>query len=317
MTITIIIILSIVNNSEKNVTFKIVLYKIIPYFSVFIITFLLNNIFYALSMKLLKVEKVPYVESSIPWGKMPVKEILNTSVRNFYSVYMGKQFIFINKVTITLFILSFFMVFLIKRNKRWVLLLLICLFVSVNSSFLILGTIGPIRALTPYFPIALSFLAFFIYVNTKAFYVKNAFVLGIILIGMWQINLSSFFANQEALIFSDELHYSQELITQLNALGIKNIGKYKLAIYGEKSFPSSQQVVYGEVLGHGFYNWDTESPIGSTNRIANFLENNGYPTERITTEEYQKVLPKLKESAVFPEKDSIKISENIILIRIS
>lgn len=315
--LAIVIILSLVNNSEKELTFIYILETVVPYVSVFIIAFFSNNFFYRISMKLLNVEKISYVESSIPWGKIPVREIFKSMVTNVDSVYKGNQTIFINKITFLLFLLSFIITLLIKKNKLWLLLLLTFLFISANSSFLILGGIGPIRALTPYFPIALAFICFFMYVNIKNIYTKNLFTLGIILISLYQIKLTSFFSNQESIIFNDELNYSQELVIQLNNLGLNDIKKYKLAIYGNKDFPSSQPAIYGDVLGNGFYNWDATGPVGSTNRIANFLENNGYPTERITPEEYKKVLPNLKELSVFPEKDSIKIEDDIILIRIS
>lgn len=317
ISLTIIIIISLVNNSPKNLSFKNFLILVFPYAFVFMITFLLNNFFYTLSMKLLNVGKINYINSAMPWGKTTTNIILKNMAANLKLVYSGDQTIFINKITFLFFTIAFIITVFIKKNKFWLLVLLCFLFLSINSSFIILGGLGPIRALVPYFPLSFAFICFFAYMNIKKRYIRYLMAIGIFFIGLWQINLTSSFSRQEARIFQAELQYSKELLTEINNLGVKNLKSYKLAVYGSKKFPSKDSIIQGDVLGNGFFNWDSTSPIGSTSRIANFFENNGYPSQRITREEYQKVLPKLKELPIFPKEDSIVIEENIILIRIS
>ncbi|MGM0239777.1 glucosyltransferase domain-containing protein [Enterococcus sp. AZ103] len=316
--VTIIMIIAIVDSSEKRISLKDGLLLIASYIGSFLVIFIMNQLMYNLTLFLLGTQKNPYVESVILWGKLPVSEIFSSIINNTYSLYSGAQSIYFGKLMVLVVIVSYLALFFAKKNRIWLFLLLSSLYFAIHSSIFIFGSIGPIRSLVPYYPLAVGYVYFYIYNKLNLKYVKTIVAIIIVIISFKQMKQSAYLANQENIIYTEASRFNQQLRSKINTLDIKgSYLDYKLAIFGQKQFPISRGLMMGDVLGHSFYNWDVNSPVGVSHRVANFFDITGTPIKRVSEEEYQEILPDFNDMGVFPEEDSVKIEGDIIMVRVS
>ncbi|MDH6363425.1 hypothetical protein M2139_000400 [Enterococcus sp. PF1-24] len=311
--LTIAILIAKINQSENKLSWQQLAAKITPFLLTFLITYLGNQLAYNATMKALDVKKINYIGASIPWGNTSVGKIFGRIGKTLTTIYSGNQSIFFSYAVPIAILLGVAAVFLSKNNRGSLAFLYVSLFLAMNLEFFLLGSIGPIRALAPFFPLGVAFIYYFAYRNFSNKYLRMSLALAICLITFNQGKITANFAIQEHQIYKAQQDFTKDLLSAIHDEGVDDLYYYKLAVYGNKNFAKTT----GDVLGHSFYDWDTNSAVQSSYRISNFFEMMDNPQQRIPFKDYLSVFAQLEEMPIFPAEGSVKVQDDIILIKLS
>lgn len=254
-----------------------------------------------------------YLSESRLWGKIPNGEVLSTIKSTFfYNFKLDSPFVFWE---IILLLIIFMITSFVNRENILITLVSILGLVIVGTYTVpLFGYFGTLRSYYPLYPIILYGLAVNIFqsVNFKAF---NGLIclLSIMIIGLQAYN-TLIFENNEANLYKQELSFVHSFNEELKKDHITNLQNYKLAIIGGKSFKES---IHGDMLGNSVFNWDLGSEVGVSYRAGDFIYNQGLKFERISPDDYKEALNSMKDMEVYPNKKSIKIVDDILIVRLS
>lgn len=185
-------------------------------------------------------------------------------------------------------------------------------------SFFLLGWIGPIRSLFPTYPILLFFFSYTIF---SILFIKKLFskmlIFPLSVLFFFIMGIQSFWTVQlglgEADIYKQELTLTNEIKQKLNAMGISDYKKYKLAVIGITDIKTD---FTGEILGVTLLNGDEHGIVGPSERVGDFLWTQGIDFQRISPKEYQSIIPLENEMDSFPKNNSIKIVDDIVILKL-
>ena len=165
-------------------------------------------------------------------------------------------------------------------------------------------------------PIVTALGIYFIYLYTDNEVHKKIYitVFGIIIAYQLITSVKLFISDYES--FTQQRIIAENIEKEL----IENkISPDKTLVFVGNILASGDDIIYGEVMGHTFFEWDSGSEIGSNRRIRNFLialnQYNKY--ELPNAEQYEEAKKKAQTMPVYPQKGYIQDCENYTIVKIS
>jgi hypothetical protein len=309
-----------VDVKDNNIkSFKEYLFISLKYLLIFLLSFVISQIVLKIYYKLSGLQLSSYITGQISWGKAPVSEIverIQTDITNFiYANNIFYNYSFIISMILVALILIWK---LIKKNKAAYLefAAFILLFVSPFLLTIFLGHGEAIRAQMPAIQLVIAFNFYYIYLNLKKTFPKFILFAICIYFGIYQSNLTANFLFSEHMKFMEDVQVANRINGQLDQMGIGSRNGFSLVLLGQHH-PESSVNMKGETLGQSFFAWDIGTKQGTTYRAIGFMRILGYKFNDPTEEQLDYAHSIKNEMTTWPAKESIKIVDNLIIIKLS
>lgn len=272
--------------------------------------YLLGNI---VCLKITNLNSSAYLTESQLWGNVPTNQVFSTIKDTLIANFQLKSpFAFWGAVTL----LILFLLFSILNRENLIITLITAVGIIGIGTYTVplLGYFGTLRSYFPVYPILLYGLVMIIFNSQKykSLQLISSVIL-LVLIGMQAFNTFRFGMNEEK-VYQQEVALVNEMKVKLREKKVSDYTKYKLAIIGERNF---EEMIHGDMLGNTVFAWDLTSNVGASYRAGDFIYNQGLKFKRITPKDYRTVLSDGNVMTAFPDKNSIKIKEDIVIIRLN
>ncbi|MBO0457473.1 glucosyltransferase domain-containing protein [Enterococcus hulanensis] len=272
--------------------------------------YLIGNI---VCLKVFNLKSSEYLLESKLWGTVPNAQVYDTIKSSLINNFeFDSPFAFWGvMVLLTLFIV---LSILNKENIVITLITLVGIVVIGTYTVPLLGYFGTLRSYFPVYPILLYGLAMLIFQSARINLMKvSSYLFIFVLVAVQGFNTFRFGVNEEK-IYQQEVALVKEIEIKLKENSIEDISEYKLAIIGGKTF---EEITHGDMLGNTVFAWDLTSNVGTSYRAGDFIYNHGLHFKRITPKEYAKAIERSNDMTIFPDNQSIKIVEEILIIKLS
>lgn len=276
----------------------------------YLLTFICGYILYFILDKLLVRVHEDYTDSMVHWKTNSISFCLK-DIHNYILSY--KFYLVLSVIILILGIINLF-----SKNKDKILFLLSSIALATSPFFLpfYLGS-----GLLPRTQFSLPFVyAFAIYIlawllrNTKVL-VYFILALAIALSFNHAYNVSNLMYN-DYMKYQSEVNLANKITDRIDSLNLDNVSDYPVVFVGS-IYPSNVKMVY-DVIGRSFFNFDAiMSPLGNTGRILGFMNTIGYPYKAPTNEEIEKGKAIAKDMKNWPNTDSVKFKDGIIVVKLS
>lgn len=318
VSLAIMSVLLFIIKSKKNVSLKSYIMYALPYLISFIVSFVINNVLWKIFLKLKNMQKIDYITGSITWGRVNTKDILTTIYNNIHNILFPNGNIFFSGAFSISFICVLVCILFCKKqkNKSLIIFNMILLLLTSFSMIFILGWLGPVRSMAPYVPmiIAFTFYCVFLFISNK--YLRGVLFLVVSYFCLIQSYQTSNLAVASQIAYEEDVKLTSQIVHSSEALISRPLNTYKIVCIGNR-YNIRKDLIRGEIIGDSFYHWNINSPIGSNARIANFMIDQGYPVQRPSGEEYQQGIELSKKMPLYPNKDGIKIYNDLIIVKLS
>jgi hypothetical protein len=277
-----------------------------------IISYLGYLIVNKLIFKIVGLESTSYLSDSRLWGKLPAEQVIST-IKNTIITNFSFTSPFVFWGTVTLLVIYSMLSIINKENFTITLITVVGLVVIGTYTIPLFGYFGTIRSYFPVYPIILYGLSLIIFQSCKLKSFKYfIYLLALIIVGCQSYN-SFLFGLNEANVYRQEVAFVNLIKEELVKRNITDYENYKLAIVGGKRF---EEIIHGDMLGNTVFSWDLGSDVGSSYRAGDFIYNHGMKFQRITPADYQKLRNLFVEMEAFPNPNSIRIEENILILKL-
>lgn len=295
-----------IKESKKNQDFQQLL-KYILVLIIALILYLITN--FILTNSLINSEG--YLGNFIGWKNY---KFIDVTLAIFYSIKSVIFDVYGFEILKVSYIVLFIVLAVIMLKKRSVINVL-CLVGLMAAPFLlniILGSGQPIRSLValPFFIGVVSY-GFVIILRNKT--IRRILFIFIFLCGMYQAQATS------KLYFGDYARYNQDvelgnrISERIEELGVGERHQYPVVYIGAHSLYDKTVIIRNEVLGNSFFEWDG----GNIWRIHSFMSIIGHYYAVPTTDNIQNAYENSKNMPVWPEAESVKRVNDIIIVKLS
>lgn len=296
-----------------------------PFFQM-IVMFIASLISYVLLNKLVllitNIPYNPYTSNASIWGRTNPLDVIRSIKASFVEQFIigSKPFSF--SITTYLCIAAIVVLLLSGIKRRFiswpVLLSLFFEYLLALSPLILLGgSIGPIRALTPTIPLVLMayVLTILYYLDFKSLRIGAALLVSLLIFS--QIKTTSDLEQTDILNFHSETVLTDQIMDRINQLNITQYHKYRVIFVGSRSF-DSPLTQNGEVIGHTHFDWDNGTPVGSNQRIHDFLRSKGYRFKEVRPDDYANAvkLVQISNMKAFPNTSGLKVLGHTIIVKL-
>lgn len=318
-------ILTLYVDERKNQIQPIKKYAFIglKYFLVFVFSYILSQFILKIYYVITNMQLSEYITNQISWGKEPytitIKNIIDDVTKVIFpndilgSIFYNYGFLF------SMLVIGFLLVWRALRKNKVAFIEIPAFIVLFLSPFLLTFYLGHgevVRAQMPALQLVIAFNFYYIYLNLKNHFSKLIIIVISLITGINQVNVTANLFFSEHIKYEEDVNFANRLNTYLDQIEIGNRSKYSLVILGEHK-PESVVNIEGETLGHSFFAWDIGTEAGTTYRALGFMRILGYKFKDPTQDEINYAHTIENELAVWPEKDSIRIVDHLIIIKIS
>ncbi len=216
------------------------------------------------------------------------------------------------------------LIYLFRKKKLNIGLVLASIGIILSPWYLILITgVNQMKRTQTNYPLFIAFSILLLLIllgkNKKlkpAYYLILTFACCFI---FYQANHIVRLFSSDMIRYKDDYILAQKIQHNIENQAWYDINKnYKLMFLGYKECTNKEFNLKGEVMGYSFFEFDYEHYYGPTQRASVFLTNLGYPYEAVSEKEYKKLKEEYSDMDIYPNKDSIKlVNDNIIIIRLS
>ena len=240
---------------------------IIEYIIIFLISFFAYKIIGMFIHEFAHIGKSPYIANQILWGKEQIKITIINVINEIFDIILAKN-MYYNLALLICIVEFIYIIFNKFKMKNWVFYIAVITFlISPFLMNIILGGETAIRSQLS-IPIVTALGIYFIYLYTDNEVHKKIYIIVFGIIISYQLITSV------KLFISDYDCFTQQRIIAENIekeLEENNISTDKTLIFVGNIPARGDDIIYGEVMGHTFFEWDSGSEIGSNRRIRNFL----------------------------------------------
>ena len=91
-----------------------------------------------------------------------------------------------------------------------------------------------------------------------------------------------------------------------------------VAFIGERNVELGGNPLLGDTIGHSFFQWDADSSVGVTGRVASFFETFGMLMGAPTQEEYDEAAAACEGRPMWPAEGSVfRIRDGLVAVKLS
>ena len=255
-------------------------------------------------------------EGFLGWGKAGAGQILTTAVKMVGKALLGIG-VYGGKVLFAVLVLftATAVAVCIQRKKNRFLWLLACalLIVSPFAMNLLLGTQGILGRTLLAFPLAIGvevFLAADIVKNGKVWLKAAAYVIICCLLLANSAYMNQFFFNSYT-VYQQDKATANQIMHDIQSEGM-DTGNKPVVFVGKHDGPY-QYAPAGSAANGSFFSWDG----GNNLRMVDFIRTEGYDILYCSEEQLEKGSALAREMPDWPEKGSIRETEDCIIVRFS
>lgn len=309
-------------STEKSSNIKKEILNILKFITIFVIAHIITTIIANIFINVLNLNGQNLLTTTT-WKRCPtrmcIKIIKNTLIREIFPTGLFKvyNYSYLISIVLTLLIIAS----MIKNKENNKVLKSICLIFLLLTPFLLIfiqGDYVPNRTMLSYsIVVAIIFTSF---INRF----KEKDVLTLILIittitGISQLKVTNDYFYSDLIRYKEDEKLTYEIfysIESLDNLPSQKLSDCKIIFLGKYKTKSPGDIYKGDTVGSSFYGWDYETEFLSNRRINSFAQIYGYKYIMPSVEEIQNAKQYIDELNVFPEKGSITIKDNIIIVRL-
>lgn len=257
-----------------------------------------------------------YLSNQIVWFKQPIvltiKNIFTLIFEGYFGVFFEKGLFygFVNLLAFLFLMMYLVSVFKRREKNKFLKCIIVVLLLFVPFSLTIfLGAKEVYRAQLA-LPVLVAFTVSFLSVSFKNSILSVLVVLAISnqFILTHQVLVSDYFR------YLEDVSYANLLYSELKNY---NILEKRVVMLGGFSSTSPLIIRQGETLGHSFFHWDLYFETGVGERASRFMQTLGYPILTNTKEDFQYAKNFEEMLEVFPNKNSILETEELVIVRLS
>lgn len=272
--------------------------------------YLLGN---TICLRIFNLSSSNYLLESKLWGQIPNSQVFSTIKSSLINNFrMDSPFVFWG----ALILLALFIIFSILNKENHVITVITIIGIISIGLYTVplLGYFGTLRSYFPVYPILLYGMVMIIFNSVSSRFIKLfSYMFILLLICLQAFNTFRFGMNEEK-IYQQEVALVKEIESKLHEKNIKDFSNYKLAIIGGKTF---EEITHGDMLGNTVFAWDLTSNVGTSYRAGDFIYNHGLKFKRITPKDYNRVIGNIENMTPFPDNESMKIDEDVLVIRLN
>lgn len=271
-----------------------------------IIVYLIIN-----SMVQLYIPKSEYIEGFFRWGKLTYSDIYLNVFHYIGRFFTGNLYCGSNVLIFSMF--ACILCIIVDRKKFWLLLLYLFEIVPV----IILGGDIPIRSNFVIMWINTIPICMLLYVLCNKYKkIYQYFVLVSMCVIFYQMSTVSYLMHGEYIKSQNDYYMMQRIGFEIEDVENSFIKKYKekpyIAFIGERVSKVNSNVTYkGEVIGRSFFEW--RDPI----RLIRYMNLIGHDFRYANNEDLKRAKKMAEDMPIWPDKDSIQIRENLIIVKFS
>lgn len=318
-----VFILYYINNNEN-----IKKGRFIEIITKYILSFLLGMFLYKLIGKILikifrNVESTEYLSGQIQWKYNSINECINNIFvyvkdmiwsNNYFS---SKLYIVIS---IILLICSVF--YIIKRKNGAILFLLANISFLISPFFLSIafGSQTVPRAQLQ-FPLVIAIGTYVIlFFLEKGNYkiIKLITAICFCIVAFHQAQITSKFFYSDYIRYQQDVALANKITYKIDEIQAEYDKNYPVVFIGKYEHKLPSSCIKGEAIGASFFNWYPEqSTWEATDRVLSFMDSLGYNYRFPSEKEMDKGRMNSKNMPSWPNKDSVKLEDGIIIVKLS
>lgn len=287
--------------------------------------FLVGFVLYKLIAKLAQIYchvDSSYVDNMFGWKTVGIQVALNNIKGDASRIYLAGWDVFFSKCFLPIALVS--IVLLIFRGwrmhrKGYLVYLLALALLAVSPLFLtiISGSYQPIRGQLVYPFVYAFFLAQLVTLQKRQFATVCCVI--VTFLSLYQGQTMTQLFHTAHMTYVQDQEVATLIYNDIEKTGIDTgLDIYPVVFVGKKSADLPNDALLGDVIGHSFFEWDSSSFAGSTNRIIGFCATLGYDNMAAPTEQQVKKAKKIaRDMPVWPGTGSVKQENGIIVIKLS
>ncbi|MFS0775276.1 glucosyltransferase domain-containing protein [Neobacillus sp. 3P2-tot-E-2] len=318
---TIVSILLILNNDQKEQQvkdFKRYFIIVLKYLLIFMISFILSQLLASVHKNIMGIANSTYLSRNILWGKLPFNEVVSIIYNQIKNVVLARSIFYNYGFLFSTIIVAVILIKKLRSVKSVYLEILGFMFLYLSPFLLtiLLGQSEAVRAQMPALQLVIAFNFYYIYLHLDTKLLQRVWVLLCIILAFNQSYLTANLLFSEHVKYEEDVTLANRINIQLDSMGISDRKNYSLIILG-KHEPENVINLKGETLGHSFFAWDMGTKQGTTIRAVVFMRTLGYPFQKPTDEQLNYAHSIKQEMTVWPDKNSIRIENDSIIIKLS
>jgi hypothetical protein len=264
-----------------------------------------------------------YLINQIPWGRVPMPDIINNIYNAICVVVFGQSnFYNLSLLIAILGVLAclLYRALVKKINISWELIYFAILFTTPFLLTILLGGNDVARSRMPALQIVVGFSFYYIYHYINNYLARIVIISIVSILCVTQAVTTCDLLYSEQIKFQSDVATATRIVSQLDGRLTKPDSDYILALAGNTYRPPLPNFdTKGEMLGRSFFEFDQTNPALwlTSYRAANFMQTLGYDFKAPNSTKYMiqvKTMSQLHNMSVWPQKGSIYIDENADLI---
>lgn len=295
---------------RNSQSFKPMVMMILKY----IIVFVISIIGYELIIKLSTEATGAYLNNQVCWGT-DGQDCIKNIQDHALDIYKG-NYIYYSKWLIWFFLviilISTYSIYKRKENV-WVSILLFCLLLTPILMAVVMGVAPVLRSQFCY-PFVLGFMLNYVLCCVTFKPIRRILLILVTYISFNQAYVTSLLFYSDHMRYEEDLAITHQLGFEIDSI-IQDQGEKRVVFIGSRTALNTSVSLKGETLGRSYYEWDASQPTGSSIRILGFMRNNGFHFKEPTSDDYQKGLEEAQNMSVWPGKQSIKVVDELIIVR--
>lgn len=269
-----------------------------------------------------------YLSGQIPWGKLPLSEVLHNTYHSIKTVVLGQSNYYNKSFLFGLLGVALVIAYQILKRKgsRTHIngLYFILLFIVPFLLTVVLGGVEVARARMPALQLVIGFSFYFMYCSVKKPLFKRVIVSVAIILSVMQGVITSNLIYSEQQRYYSDVHTATRIVTQLDGILDEPYSSYTLLIAGNNyHLGLTNYDSGGEMLGRSFFEFDQTSPgrWATSYRVANFMQTLGYNFKAPSQKDVDKYISteQVRAMAVWPQRGGMHVDEDnkIIIVKMS
>ena len=309
---------------SKNDKFKLDLINVVKMVVVFIISYIICSIITKVLEIHFNLNPSGYLTNQITWGKVPVSESIN-NIKNYIKMIMfpsnSSEFFNYSYLISCLIFIKCSIKLIKDRRKKSIVPILALAFVLITPFLLtiLMGSFAVLRSqmILP-FVISTFFTLYIVVSDNKT--LNKVICLLCIIFGLIQFKYTSDLFYSDYIRYQEDVNLTQSIfdkIDNMDDLPESNRENVKVVFIGQHSAKSTGVVARGETFSYSFYEWDQSTKMLSNIRIYGLTQTLGYRYIMPTEEDVDLAKKNIKKLGVYPSKNSIKVIDDLVIVRLS
>jgi hypothetical protein len=263
-----------------------------------------------------------YVENMSLWSTGNTSAALSNISADAGRIYLGSMPLFFQSLFLPVMIVSLLLLLyrgLKARRSGFAIYIIAAAVLAVSPLLLSIagGNIQPIRGQIVYPLVYAFYLGYITTFSIRAVSGICCFIAA--MASFYQgTNMTQLFYVSHMVYEHDKL-LASDIYEEIDEAGRKaGLDEYTVVFIGSKSNGVTEGYPKGEVIGHSFFEWDSDWYYGSTRRIAGLCDTLGYQRLVLPSEEQTEAAKAEAETMPsWPEEGSVKESDGVIIIKLS